>query len=199
MPQQTVVLKPVSREDVSRIRLWLEDDEVSENWFGRYSYGDPAHLGYHPTEMENVSDEEWQRVFSDPEHRIFSVYMDGEEHIGEVHLAIEESLGDGQVSLLIGRKDQWHKGFGTSAMIAALNLAFNEYNLYRVWADIPEYNSAAMQMFQHLGFVHEGTLRKSRPHEGSRFDSVVMGILQAEYVPHDESENSETHTETHRV
>ncbi|MCH9010903.1 MAG: GNAT family N-acetyltransferase [Chloroflexi bacterium] len=199
MPQQTVVLKSVSREDVSRIRSWLEDDEVSENWFGRYSYGDPAHLGYHPTEMENVSDEEWQRVFSDPEHRILSIYTEAGEHIGEVHLAIEESLGDGQVSLLIGRKDQWHKGFGTSAMIAALNLAFNEFKLYRVWADIPEYNTAALQMFRHLGFVHEGTLRKSRPHEGSRFDSVVMGILQAEYVPHDDSENSETHTETHRV
>jgi RimJ/RimL family protein N-acetyltransferase len=36
-------------------------------------------------------------------------------------------------------------------------------------------------MFRHLGFVHEGTLRKSRPHEGSRFDSVVMGILSVEY------------------
>lgn len=199
MPQQTVVLKSVAREDVSRIRLWLEDDEVSENWFGRYSYGDPAHLGYHPTEMESVSDEDWQHVFNNPEHRIFSIYTEEGEHIGEVHLAIEESLGDGQVSLLIGRKDQWHKGYGTSAMIASLDLAFSEYNLYRVWADIPEYNTAAMQMFQHLGFVHEGTLRKSRPHEGSRFDSVVMGILAAEYVPHDDTDGSETHSETHRV
>jgi RimJ/RimL family protein N-acetyltransferase len=47
--------------------------------------------------------------------------------------------------------------------------------------DIPEYNQAALAMFRHVGFVHEGTLRKSRPHEGSRFDSVVMGILAAEY------------------
>ncbi len=199
MPHQTVVLKPVSREDVSRIRLWLEDNEVSENWFGRYSYGDPAHLGYHPTEIESASDEDWQHVFNNPEHRIFSIYAEEGDHIGEVHLAIEESLGDGQISLLIGRKDQWHKGFGTAAMIASLNVAFNEYNLYRVWADIPEYNAAPMQMFQHLGFVHEGTLRKSRPHEGSRFDSVIMGILAAEYVPHDDSEGSEAHSETHRV
>ena len=199
MPHQTVVLKSVSREDVSRIRLWLEDNEVSENWFGRYSYGDPAHLGYHPTEMENASDEDWQQVFNNSEHRIFSIYAEEGDHIGEVHLAIEESLGDGQISLLIGRKDQWHKGFGTAAMIVSLNVAFNEYNLYRVWADIPEYNAAAMQMFQHLGFVHEGTLRKSRPHEGSRFDSVIMGILAAEYVPHDDAEGSEAHSETHRV
>ena len=36
-------------------------------------------------------------------------------------------------------------------------------------------------MFEQLGFTHEGTLRKSRPHEGARFDSVVMGMLSTEY------------------
>ena len=45
---QTVRLRAVTREDVARLRSWLEDEEVSESWFGRYSYGDPAHLGYHP-------------------------------------------------------------------------------------------------------------------------------------------------------
>ena len=70
MEQHHVTLKDVTREDVSRIRLWLDDDEVAESWFGRYSYGDPAHLGYHPNEVEDVSDEEWRRIFDNPEHRI---------------------------------------------------------------------------------------------------------------------------------
>ena len=63
-----------------------------------------------------------------------------------------------------------------------MDLAFTEWGLYRLWVDVPEYNKAALLMFEHLGFVHEGTLRKSRPHEGSRFDSVVMGILATEYT-----------------
>ena len=182
MPEQSVTLRPVSREDVSRIRQWLEDEDVSESWFGRYSYGDPAHLGYHPAEMEESSVEEWDRVFSNPEHQILSIYDEEGEHIGEVHVAIEESLGDGQLSILIGQKHLWHQGYGTSATRSALDLAFGEYGLYRAWVDIPEYNTAALAIFTHLGFVHEGTLRKSRPHEGSRFDSVVMGILATEYA-----------------
>lgn len=194
MPQPQIKLRQVTREDVSRIKRWLEDEEVSESWFGRYSYGDPAHLGYHPTEMENASDEEWNRVFSDPEHRILSIDTVEGEHIGEIHIAIEESLGDGQVSILIGRKDMWHHGYGTTAMRETLSLAFNEYGVYRLWVDIPEYNTAARAMFSHLGFVHEGTLRKSRPHEGSRFDSVVMGILATEYAQRTEDESAETHT-----
>ena len=179
---QTVALTPVTREDVSQIRQWLEHEEVSESWFGRYAYGDPAHLGYHPAEMERASDEEWKRVFDNPEHRILSINSEEGEHIGEIHIAVEESLGDGQLSILIGRTDRWHQGYGTAATEAALNMAFNEYGLYRVWVDVPEYNTAAMTLFTHIGFVHEGTLRKSRPHEGSRFDSVVMGMLATEYA-----------------
>jgi RimJ/RimL family protein N-acetyltransferase len=182
---------PVVREDVPRIRQWLEDKKVSESWFGRYSYGDPAHLGYHPTEMENASEEEWKRVFDDPEHRILSINSESSEHIGEIHIAIEESLGDGQLSILIGRTDMWHQGYGRAATTAALKAAFNEYGLYRVWVDVPEYNTAAIALFTHIGFVHEGTLRKSRPHEGARFDSAVMGILATEYVQQVDAENTE--------
>ena len=182
MATQTVTLRPVTRGDVARLRSWLEDEEVSESWFGRYSYGDPAHLGYHPEEMDDVSDAEWERVFDDPEHRILSIYTLEGEHVGEVHVAVEESLGDGHLSILIGRKDMWHHGFGTAGTLETLRLSFGEWGLFRVWVDIPEYNTAALEMFRQLGFVHEGTLRKSRPHEGARFDSVVMGMLAGEYA-----------------
>ncbi len=192
MPTQEVTLQPVTRDDVSRIRRWLEDEEIAQSWFGRYSYGDPAHLGYHPDEMEKASDEQWERVFADPEHRILSIYTSAGEHIGEVHVAIEESLGDGHLSILVGRKDMWHQGYGTAGTRETLRLSFGEWDLFRVWVDVPEYNVAALEMFRHLRFVHEGTLRKSRPHEGSRFDSVVMGILAGEYVAR-RDEGSDAH------
>ena len=76
MPQE-LSLQMVTRDDVVRIKRWLEDEEVSESWFGRYAYGDPAHLGYHPNEMDEVSDEEWDAVFDNPEHRMLSIYSPG--------------------------------------------------------------------------------------------------------------------------
>nr|ABZ09431.1 putative acetyltransferase (GNAT) family protein [uncultured marine microorganism HF4000_APKG8C21] len=194
MPQRTVSLRQVTKQDVSRIQRWLGDETVSASWFGRYSYGDPAHLGYHPSEMEGASDDKWERVFNNSEHRILSIYTDDGEHIGEIHIAVEESLGDGQISILIGRTDLWHQGYGTAGTKAALDKAFSEFGLYRVWVDIPEYNTAARSMFAHLGFVHEGTLRQSRPHEGSRFDSVVMGILATEYAQRVPDETTEVHS-----
>ena len=181
MTEPNVELRKVAKEDVSRINQWLADDEVAENWFGRYSYGDPAHLGYHPEKVDSLSIEEWDIIFENPEHRIFSIYTENNEHIGEIHISIEESLGDAQISILIGDVSHWHQGYGTATLRATLDVAFKSYGLYRVWADIPDYNSAAKQLFENLGFVHEGTLRKSRPHDGMRHDSIIMGMLSTEF------------------
>ena len=180
MTFQHIELREVSREDVLKIHEWLQDDEVAEAWFGRYSYGDSAHLAYNPEKAASFSELKWKEVFEDSDHKIFSVYT-GEEHIGEVHLAIEESLGDGQLSVLIGRKDLWHKGFGSSATNKIIEFGFDQIGLFRIWVDVPEYNKKAINLFRQFGFIHEGTLRQSRPHHGARFDSVVMGILKSEY------------------
>ena len=186
MVESKVTLQDVTREDVSRINQWLSDDEVSESWFGRYSYGDPAHLGYHPERINDLPDDRWSDVFENPEHRIFSIYDETGKHVGEIHVAIEESLGDGQISILIGDRESWHKGYGRSGLKETLDLCFGVYGLYRVWADIPDYNTPAQSLFDQMGFTHEGTLRQSRPHEGSRHNSIVMGMLQTEYDAGDE-------------
>ena len=68
-----IELLPVTRKDVDRIITWLQDEEIIDNWFGRYSYGDPAHLGYHPEEILDAPENEWERVFDNSEHRIFSI------------------------------------------------------------------------------------------------------------------------------
>ena len=115
--------------------------------------------------MIKASQSEWNEVFNDPHHEphrdIFSIYrIKDNMHIGEGQLSIDEALGDAQISILIGNKEEWHKGYGTAASLAMLEHIFIHLGLYRAWVDIPEYNSPAKNMFEHLGFTHEGTLRK---------------------------------------
>ena len=181
MSVPSIKLRVVLKEDVVRIKDWLKDDEIAEAWFGRYSYGDSAHLAYDPLKAGSFSKKKWKEVFEDSDHMIFSVY-NGEEHVGEGHLAIDKALGDGQLSVLIGRKDLWHKGLGAAATDKMIQIGFQQLELFRIWVDVPEYNKNAIKLFKQFGFVHEGTLRQSRPHHGARFDSVIMGILKNEYV-----------------
>ena len=181
MQQIKIELRPVNRSDVKNILSWLGDDDVVESWFGRYTYGDPAHLGYHPEETLEKSDEDWNTIFQDPEHIMLSIYNDKGIHVGESHVAVEESLGDGQISILIGKKEWWDHGYGSQALQETMKICFETVGLFRIWADIPEYNTRARHVFENLGFVHEGSFRKSRPHEGTRHDSIVMGMLSTEY------------------
>tara|TARA_B100001105_G_scaffold168792_1_gene135894 strand:+ start:4673 stop:5272 length:600 start_codon:yes stop_codon:yes gene_type:complete len=180
-------LRNIERGDVKRIIEWIQDDEISDMWFGRYSYGDVAHLGYDPKKILNASQDDWDRIFNDknpePHRAFFSVLSEAsEEHIGEAQLFIDEALGDAQLSVIIGRKDLWHKGYGSSTVICLMHHAFNDLDLYRIWVDIPEFNTHARNMFDSLGFNHEGTLRQSRPHHGSRQNSAIMGMLRSEFL-----------------
>ena len=186
MNYPNIDLRNIIRDDVKRIVQWIKDDEVAELWFGRYSYGDAAHLGYDPQKMLTSSNEDWERTFDDknpePHRTFFSIYdSKKEDHIGEAQLFIDDALGDAQLSVIIGRKDLWHQGFGSSSVIKLMFHAFSELELYRVWVDIPEFNTHARNMFENLGFQHEGTLRQSRPHHGARHNSAIMGMLKNEF------------------
>lgn len=176
-----ISLKNVSKEDVQRIARWLSDEEVCASWFGRGANGDPIHLGYVPAHLLRASRDEWNRIFHDPRRVIFSIYTAEEEHIGEAQVVMEEALGNAELSILIGRKDLWGMGYGTATTTALLDLVFTGYGLYRVWVDVPEYNSAALGLFRKMGFMHEGTMRKSRPYLDDRADSFIMGLLATEY------------------
>ena len=178
-----ITLRPVTRRDVSRIRDWLNDTKISDSWLGRYSYGDPIHLAYNPRSIDNISQEKWESIFNDPKHIIYSIYDLEDLHVGEIHIAIDQDLGDAQVSILIADTSKWHQGLGTASIHAVLKLSFGELGLYRVWIDIPEFNQPAIDMFDKIGFIHEGSLRKRRPHLGARSDIVIMGLLESEYNP----------------
>ena len=87
MKYPKVELNKITRDDVKRIVEWIKDDEVAELWFGRYSYGDAAHLGYDPLKMLTSSNDDWERTFDDknpePHRTFFSIINPSEnEHIG---------------------------------------------------------------------------------------------------------------------
>ena len=179
---QVSLTTEVSREDVSRIRDWLRDPEVSSLWYGTDdSDGHALHIGYAPEQIEGIDDDGWHQIFSQDERRIYSIYSTEESHIGEGQLLVEWPLEEAQLFIMIGRKDLWHHHYGTAALVAMLDEAFNSLELHRVWVDVPEYNVHALQMFRHLGFVLEGHLRRTHRKDGDWYDSFAMGLLTDEY------------------
>ncbi len=177
-----LTLTEVSRDDVARIGRWLEDPEVMGLWYGADEQGKPLHIGYSPKEMLQADEAEWGRVFNDDTRKVFSVYDAQESHIGEAQIVVEPPLHEAQAFVIIGRKDLWLHHFGSAAMLKVLDIAFYEYNLHRIWVDVPVYNVHAQHMCERLGFVLEGHLRSTHPKDGEWYDSVIMGLLETEYA-----------------
>ena len=176
-----VKLTTPSREDIQRLAGWLEDSEVNASWYGLGEDGKPLHAGYTPAQVLEADQQEWDRVFNDENRRVFAVYTDDEEHIGEGQLVIDWPLQEAQVYILVGRKDMWHHHYGTTALVGLMDHAFNDLGLHRVWVDVPDYNQHAMQMVTQVGFVLEGHFRKAHRRDGEWFDSSALGLLADEF------------------
>lgn len=86
---------------------------------------------------------------------------------------------------------QWQgRGMGFEAMKVLMTHAFDQLNLYRLEAEVIEYNKAALRLVKKLGFVQEGRLREARYFDGKYFDILSFGILKHEYKIFEEQENS---------
>lgn len=75
----------------------------------------------------------------------------------------------------------WGTGVGSAACRALLDHAFQQLNLDRVWLRVFDVNPRARAMYEKLGFVVEGTLRRAAYVDGALTDVIVMGLLRDEY------------------
>ena len=178
-----VTLKAVSMDDVDRVAWWLEDEEVSSRWFGHYGCGDPVHRGYDPVHMLESSDWEWQSVFGDANRLIFSIYNDQNEHVGECQVLIDGE-GGAELSLLIGRKDLWHHGYGTSTVLLLLDRIFRTLRMDRAWVNVPEDNAPALGLFEKLGFAAETGRELCRRPDGTALNACILEIDASSYQFH---------------
>ncbi len=175
-----VTLQNVTRDDVDRIAWWLEDEDLTNRWFGRYGADDPVHPGYDPRHMIEANEREWDRTFSDSQRSIFSVYSAADEHVGEcqVHL---DGQGGAELSVIIGRKDLWHHGYGTGTMLVMLERVFDSMQVDRAWVTVPTDNQPAVGLFEKLGFV----IDSGRAVRHGAVDVVHMTISSSWYSARD--------------
>ena len=181
-----ITLKSVSRDDVDRIAWWLQDEDLSSRWFGRYGIDDPVHPGYDPGHMLEASDWEWRRTFADPRRSIFSIYSTADEHVGECQVQLDGE-GGAELSVLIGRKDLWHHGYGTATMLELLDKVFNTMRLESAWVTVPVENRPAIGLFEKLGFV----IASGEHVKHGEIDVAHMTVSSARYSARDSRAHKE--------
>jgi len=94
---------------------------------------------------------------------------------------IEWTHGSGWVHLGIGDPQDWRKGIGSEVLDLLLQYAFNELNLYRLTATIPQYNPGALRLFEKAGFIEEVRRREALNRDGRHWDLLLFGLLREEW------------------
>ena len=99
------------------------------------------------------------------------------------HVAIEadwERDTSAELGILIDPSRQ-RRGFGRRAVTLALDFAFKEKRVHRVWAGVLGNNARALRFFEAAGFVEEGRAREARFEAGQWIDYIHFAILRREW------------------
>lgn len=102
--------------------------------------------------------------------------------IGVVRLwRISERNRSAMLTIYIGDKGHWGRGYGSDALRLVLREAFGPMDLHRVELHVFEFNQRAIRSYEKVGFVHEGVRRQALRRGGRYFDILVMGITREEF------------------
>jgi len=75
-------------------------------------------------------------------------------------------------------KDFWRKGYASEAAELLIKYAFEELNLYRIYATLEKDNAASLALLVKLGFEIEGLMKKSVKNKGEFVDRYICGLLR---------------------
>ena len=167
-----VRIRAVETTDLDEIMKWVNDPEVIDNLLMRY----PVSRHLEEKWLEKALDT------SDMRNKAFSIETKDGVYLGGIGLhKINWENRSAEVGIVIGKKEYWGKGYGTDAMLAILEFAFNHMNLHRVYLEVYDFNVRGIKSYEKCGFKKEGALRDDRYSRGKYHDTIIMGILKEEY------------------
>ncbi len=166
-----IYLRPIEPEDLPLIQRWINDPEI------RILEGEVL-----PT---SISDEkEWlENLYKDKSKVWFVVALkDNDKMIGTGgFLRIYYIWRNADLSIMIGEKEEWGKGYGTEAIRLLLNYGFEALNFHRISLGVFDFNKRAIRAYKKAGFKKEGVLRDGYYCNSKYHDVIMMSILEDEF------------------
>ena len=166
-------VRELSRKDVAIINGWRADRElvdllgspfryidrsIDENWYDAYqrSRGDNVRL--------SICDKDSDLV-------VAVVYL----------LSIDWISRNCELAMMVGSVEDRGKGLGSFAIESALDHAFYDLGLHKVYLTVLETNDAAQRLYLKVGFKKEGLLREATFKNNKYVNMIQMGLLKPDF------------------
>jgi diamine N-acetyltransferase len=168
---ERVFLRPFGRDDLPYIQKWSNDAEL------RRLIGEVA-------PMSRADTEKWYRELLADEDRVWFaiVLKKGDRVIGEAGLLrMFRPWRNTDMTIIIGEKDEWGKGYGTEVGNLLLHYAFGQMGFHRISIGVVGFNKRALKFWESLGFKKEGVERDEYYYDNAYSDGIMMSILENEF------------------
>lgn len=83
-----------------------------------------------------------------------------------------------ELTIRIGRPEDRGCGYGVEALMLAIEFAWRDLNLQRLWLRVFSSNQRAIKAYLKAGFVSEGVMKRSAWISGQWQDEEIMAILR---------------------
>ncbi len=166
-----VYLRPLESADLALIREWANAPDI------RALTAEVLPMS------EAGATEFFERVRTERDRVWFAVVLTQDDRvIGEAGLLrMFHAWRTTDLTIIIGDRTAWGKGFGTQAIRLLLDYAFGCLNFHRVALGVVGFNERALHFYESVGFRREGVQRDGYYHGHRYHDFVLMSILEDEY------------------
>lgn len=163
---QGLLLRPFRPDDLAAFERFGRD-EAYLRYLGR-DFPDPPTFVANNIELDREREPSW-------------VICLGDEVVGSVFLGVDGEHRKADLAYLIA-PSHWGMGIASEASRAIVALAFEHFDVDRVFSWTDAEHLASRRVMEHLGMRHEATLRFHRlRRDGTRADEVVYGMLRQEW------------------
>jgi RimJ/RimL family protein N-acetyltransferase len=168
---ERVVLRPFDKRDLPHIQRWSNDAEL------RKLIGETAPMS------QAEAEKYYKRVRADKDRAWYMIVLKkGNRVIGEAGLLrMFRPWRSTDMTIIIGERDAWGKGYGKEAGRLILDYAFRHLGFHRVSIGVVGFNKNALRFWRSLGFKKEGVERDAHFYDNKYSDGIMMSILEDEF------------------
>lgn len=171
---KSIILRPLDIDDIAGTYLkWFNDTEICR--------GNSHHVFPY---TKTAAEEYIAYAHRTKEDLILAIDLKKDcKHIGNIALQhIHSIFRSADLSLIIGEKSNWGKGYGREAVLLMCDHGFRTMNLHRITCGTFATNEGMIHLASSVGMVEEGRRREAIFKNGQYVDIIEFGILRDEYL-----------------
>ncbi|WP_417512979.1 GNAT family N-acetyltransferase [Minwuia sp.] len=153
----------------------------SETLFGWINTPETVRMNAPYSPVHQPGHEAWMAALgADPARVVFAIRDGtGERLLGMVQLIdLHPVHRSAELIIRIGEEGERGKGAGSEAVRLAVEYAFHDRNLQRVWLTVFADNARAIRAYEKAGLQIEGTKRRAYFIDGQWRDGLIMAVLR---------------------